>query len=187
MMMTAEARDFTREPYVTRTSPTAVRVERLLPGPVERVWSYLTDPAKRAKWFAGGAMELRPQGALTLEFHHSDLSGGQPKPDASPHDKDPVVNGVIVECVPPHRLTFNWQADGQGSETTFALAPEGTSTRLTVTHHRLSGRPQMLNVSCGWDVHLGILLDILSDREHRLFWPENAAVKAVYEARLMGE
>jgi len=30
-----------------------------LPGPIERVWEYLTDPDKRARWFAGGPMEPR--------------------------------------------------------------------------------------------------------------------------------
>ena len=36
-----------------------VRFERLLPGPVERVWSYLTDSEKRGQWLASGPFELR--------------------------------------------------------------------------------------------------------------------------------
>src|SRR5690606_39019955 len=31
-----------------------VRFRRVLPGPIERVWAYLTEADKRAKWFAGG-------------------------------------------------------------------------------------------------------------------------------------
>jgi uncharacterized protein YndB with AHSA1/START domain len=187
MTTTAEARDFTREPYVTRTGPTAVRVERLLPGPVERVWSYLTDSEKRAKWFASVPMGLQSGGTLALTFHHRDLSAGMPNPNGNPHAADPVVNGIITRCDPPHLLTFNWQADGQGSETTFTLTPEGADTRLVVVHQRLSGRPQMLNISCGWDVHLGILLDILSDRAPRLFWPEEKRIRPVYDAHLPEE
>ena len=45
-----------REPsqYAKRVSKDAVRFERLLPGPIERVWSYLTDSEKRGKWLASG-------------------------------------------------------------------------------------------------------------------------------------
>ena len=31
-----------------------VRFERLLPGPIERVWAYLTESEKRRKWLASG-------------------------------------------------------------------------------------------------------------------------------------
>ena len=37
----------------------AVRFERLLPGPVERVWSYLTQSEKRGTWLASGQIEPR--------------------------------------------------------------------------------------------------------------------------------
>ena len=40
------------------TGPAEVRLVRTLPGPIERVWEYLTDPEKRSRWFAGGPMEL---------------------------------------------------------------------------------------------------------------------------------
>ena len=33
-----------------------VRFERLLPGPIERVWAYLTESDKRSLWLASGAM-----------------------------------------------------------------------------------------------------------------------------------
>ena len=45
--------------YGVVTEPRTIRMERLLPGPIERVWDYLTDSAKRGKWFAAGKMELR--------------------------------------------------------------------------------------------------------------------------------
>ena len=34
--------------YGVVTAPDTVKIERMLPGPIERVWAYLTDPAKRA-------------------------------------------------------------------------------------------------------------------------------------------
>ena len=48
--------------YGVRTAPDTVRIERLLPGPIERVWQYLTDPQLRAQWFAGGELEPRTGG-----------------------------------------------------------------------------------------------------------------------------
>lgn len=35
------------EPYATLPAPATVRIERVLPGPVERVWAYLTESEKR--------------------------------------------------------------------------------------------------------------------------------------------
>jgi len=43
----------------TTTEKATVRLERLLPGPIERVWAYLTEADKRATWFAGGMFDLR--------------------------------------------------------------------------------------------------------------------------------
>ena len=61
--------------YATVTAADTVRLERVLPGPIERVWAYLTEPEKRAKWFAGGPMELRVGGRVEFKFRHADLSG----------------------------------------------------------------------------------------------------------------
>ena len=47
------------EDYGTVLSPTEVRFQRLLPGPIETVWAFLTDSKKRGEWFASGPMEPR--------------------------------------------------------------------------------------------------------------------------------
>ena len=38
--------------YGVLTEPTTLTIQRLLPGPVERIWSYLTDSELRRKWLA---------------------------------------------------------------------------------------------------------------------------------------
>ena len=48
----------------TSTEPGTVRLERLLPGPIERVWAYLTESDKRATWFAAGTFDLLHPGHL---------------------------------------------------------------------------------------------------------------------------
>lgn len=48
----------TLEAYGRLTAPDTLQIERLLPGPIERVWSYLTESEKRRKWLASGDMPL---------------------------------------------------------------------------------------------------------------------------------
>ena len=43
--------------YGVATAPNEVRFERSLPGPVERVWAYLTEADKRRQWLAGGKVD----------------------------------------------------------------------------------------------------------------------------------
>jgi uncharacterized protein YndB with AHSA1/START domain len=43
------------------TEAGAIRFERLLPGPIERVWAYITDSSKRATWLAEGADGAAPR------------------------------------------------------------------------------------------------------------------------------
>ena len=50
--------------YPEVISPTEIRFERLLPGPIETVWSYLTESGKRGEWLASGPMELRVGGKV---------------------------------------------------------------------------------------------------------------------------
>ena len=55
-------------------NPETVRFVRLLPGPVDRVWSYLVNPDKRAKWLCGGSTELHVGGKIQLHFANERLS-----------------------------------------------------------------------------------------------------------------
>jgi uncharacterized protein YndB with AHSA1/START domain len=173
------------EPYAMKLDMDTVRIERILPGSIERVWSYLTDSDKRARWLASGPMELREGGAVSLTWRNADLSGGRTNPNStcSPDGVDHVIQGVITRCDPPHLLAFNWSADGSGSEATFELSQQGPDTELVITHRRLSGRKQLLSVSAGWHTHIGILIDILSASEPRMFWPEHARLEKVYDER----
>ena len=55
-----------------------VRFERLLPGPIERVWAYLVESEKRAKWLCSGETETAVGGHVDLVFRNETLS---PAPD----------------------------------------------------------------------------------------------------------
>ena len=51
-----------------------LRIERLLPGPIENVWSYITDKDKCAKWLASFKSEQKVGCSISLGFDHDSLS-----------------------------------------------------------------------------------------------------------------
>src|SRR5258705_13541117 len=89
--------------YGTVTGPGTVRLERLLPGPIERVWAYLTESEKRGKWFASGPMELKPGGRVELHFKHTELSPEiEPTPERlKKYDVGDTSFGRVVRAEPP--------------------------------------------------------------------------------------
>lgn len=176
--------------YGLLISHDTIRFERLLPGPIERVWAYLTDPDKRALWLAGGPMELAPGGAIELNFRNAELSESD---DRAPekyraHENSGRVVGAITECEPPTLLAYTWgDADGESvedaSEVRFELKPQSEHVLLVLTHRRLCA-DAMTSVAGGWHTHLGILDDRLREREPRTFWRTHTALEADYVVRL---
>lgn len=175
--------------YGVATAPDTVRFERLLRGPIDRVWAYLTDPEKRAQWLAAGPMELRVGGRVSLVFRHGELS---PTPEVVPERyrsfDGAVVEGRVTRCEPPHVLGYTWgEAEGVDSEVTFELADQGDRVHLVLTHRRLAGRAAMLSVAGGWHTHLDILADRLAGRAPAPFWATHERWEADYATRLRGE
>jgi len=166
-----------------------VRFERVLPGPIERVWAYLTDPEKRGKWLASGPMELRVGGAVELRFRHADLSPHQEKtPERyKSYENGTSLRGRITRCDPPRLLSYTWGEGTDDSEVTFELTPQGGDVRLVLMHRRLSGRAATVNVAGGWHTHLAVLVDHLSGREPRPFWSTHARIEGEYERRLAAD
>jgi len=98
----------------------AIRFERVLPGPIDRVWAYLTDPDKRGKWLASGPMDLRPGGAIELRFRHADLSpAAEPIPERFKNMENGVTShGHVTRCEPPRLLGMTWnEAPGKAPKT----------------------------------------------------------------------
>lgn len=168
--------------------PGTLRIQRLLPGPIERVWAYLTESDKRAIWLAAGAMKLENGAPLELEFRNSDLAGEHEPPPAKYKQHGGCVSnrGHITCLFPPRLLSFTWAEQDQGrpSEVTFELTEQGSAVLLTVTHRRLANRDEMLSVAGGWHTHLDILLDRLHDRAPQPFWSTHARLEEEYRARL---
>lgn len=174
------------EKYGVVTEPGTVRIERLLPGPIERVWAYITDSEKRGKWFASGPMELKPGGQLEFVFRNSELSPhAEPTPEKFKQYEGYKSLGLVTRCEPPRILSFTWErVEGDKSEVTFELTSRGKEVLLVLTHRRLATRTDMLSVSGGWHSHLAILIDILNDREPRPFWSMYTKLEPEYEKRI---
>lgn len=172
-----------------RTGPGEITFNRLLPGPIDRVWTYLVDPAKRALWLAGGPMEPLVGGAVTLSFKHADLA----TPDDPPPEKyremaagDCSFSGHITRWEPPHALAYTWQeSGGSNSEVTFELHPEEEKVRLVLTHRRLSDQlDEMGSVAGGWHTHLAILIAQLAGEPGPSFWSTHTKLEEHYRRAL---
>jgi uncharacterized protein YndB with AHSA1/START domain len=159
-----------------------VRLQRLLPGPVERVWVFLVESEKRRTWFAGGEMDLRVGGSVELFLFHANLgSVAEPTPEkfrAVEHGL--MTHGRIVAVEAPRLLTFLWGEGDEESEVSFELAPQGEDVLLTLTHRRLRNREEMRDVSIGWHSHLRVLAARLHDRDPGPFWSQHAQIEALY-------
>ncbi len=171
--------------YGESTAKDTVRIERLLPGPIERVWAYLTDSEKRGTWLASGEMELRVGGKVHLHFLHSSLTSHQ-EPTPEKMECGAGFDGTVTQCDPPRLLAYTWGGDTSGdtSEVKFELTPQGEKVLLVITHTRLRDRDGKTLVASGWHTHLGILEDNLAGQTPRPFWSTFERVEAEYKRRL---
>ena len=173
----------TLDAYGALIEPAALKLERLLPGPIERVWDYLTDSEKRARWFAGGPIELRPGGQVTLNFRHKNLVPDETPPEEyqKHHDPGSSMTGIVTRCEPPRLLAFTFGGDGE-SEARFELTPQGKDVLLVLTHRAWGGDlPFMADFGAGWHAHVAHLIALLEGAPRPPFWPLHTQLKAYYE------
>jgi uncharacterized protein YndB with AHSA1/START domain len=173
--------------YGTLVDPQTVRFERLLPGPIERVWEYLTDSEKRGTWLGAGAMDLRVGGKLVIVFDNNNVG---PRPSEPPERYKQYAgvfesNHIVTAYDPPHRLAFTWDDDMNpaGSEVVFELKEEGKNVRLVLTHRRIADGNAAVNFSGGWHTHLAMLLEQLEGNPKTPFWTAFDGVEDEYRRR----
>jgi uncharacterized protein YndB with AHSA1/START domain len=167
--------------YAALASPDTVRLQRVLPGPIERVWRHLTDSDLRRQWLASGDMQPEVGTPFELVWHNDELTdppGNKPEGFGEEHR----MQSTITVFEPPRRLAFTWSGSGDVS---FDLEPQGDKVLLTVTHRQLRDRSTMLMVGAGWHMHLDVLVDRLSDRKPATpFWDGWQRLRGEYERRL---
>lgn len=172
--------------YGELIAPDTVRFERVLPGPIERVWQYLTESDKRATWLAAGEAEQRAGGKIELHFHNAALSE---QPDIEPPEKYRDLPermsfaGEVRRCEPPHTLVHTWVDGEDYSEVTFELTEQGSDVRLVLTHRRLK-ESELIGVCGGWHTHLDILGEVLNEQPVQPFWKRHSGLETEYEQRV---
>ena len=125
--------------FARRIDAHTVVFERILPGPIERIWDYLWDGKKRGEWFASGPMPTRVGEPFEMRFKHSELSPHTAEPPERMREMDRNGHGsanVLLAYEPPRRLAFTFGAEKDPmrvSEVEFRLRPEGDKVRLSAT------------------------------------------------------
>ena len=132
--------------YGVLTEATTLKIQRLLPGPIERIWSYLTDSEMRRKWLAAGEMQMKAGSSFEFIWRNDELSDPPGKrPDG--FDEEHRMQGRITELDPPRRISFTWRDSGDVS---IELEEKGNDVLLTLIHRRLPNRNTMMMVGAGW-------------------------------------
>ncbi|MDI7860885.1 SRPBCC family protein [Rhizobiaceae bacterium n13] len=173
--------------FAVATTKDSVRIERLLPGPIERVWSYLTEQEKRRRWMAAGVVEMQEGGVVCHVFDNSRLTSRDDHPPAKYAALDGPVksHGIVTACEAPRLLAYTFSEEsGEPSEVRFDLSESGSQVLLVVTHTRIPNRAAMLSFTAGWHTHLDILRDRLEGREPELFWPKHTRLEEEYGSRI---
>lgn len=169
-----------RDDYGVLTEPATLTIQRVLPGPIDRVWAYLTQSDLRRQWLAAGEMEMTQGANFELVWRNDDLTDPPGKrPDGM--DGKHQMECTITELDPPHKLAFTW---GRSGGVSFELSEQGRHVVLTVTHHRLPDPEMLLRVSAGWHMHLDVLVARVSGAKPEPFWDGWARLREEYTRRL---
>ena len=159
--------------FATRLDESTVQFVRVLPGPIERVWSYLADNSKRREWLGSAVLPMQVGERFSLDIKHSDYWPGAVSADqrAMMVKAEHQLTHTLLVLEPPFRLAYTFQPEGwEETVVEFHLAPEGMDrVRLTLTHTRVGSRQHAVDVSHGWHGHLDILQHKLEGRALPLF------------------
>ena len=164
-----------------------VKFERVLPGPIERVWGFLTESDKRAQWLCGGDVETAVDGRVDMHFHNKSLSSDDDIPRPEKYRDMPEkmsFAGKVTRCEPPRILEHTWEFGEELSEVCFSLEEEGDKVRLILIHRRLESTDTVLDVSGGWHTHLNVLVDVLAGQKLRPFYKMQQQHESEYRQRL---
>jgi uncharacterized protein YndB with AHSA1/START domain len=138
-------------------SANAVRVERLLPAPIDEVYAAWTDPEQMAPWLA-------PTGHAEVEV---DVRvGGQFRVTMIDGDFRLLHTGEYLVVEPPRRLSFTWRSPYTGpdaSQVDVILTARGSATLLVLLHDRLPNETRSSHEG-GWATILDRLTSSLERR-----------------------
>lgn len=109
----------------------ALRFERMLAYPVERVWRAISEPRELERWFPAAA-DWTPATGETFEAYGA--------------------TGEVTEVDPPHRLAWTFG----GERYSFELAAQKGGCQLVFTHV-FDDRALAAQTAAGWETYLSRL------------------------------
>lgn len=168
---------------VTRPQSGVLRLERILPGPLERVWVYLVEADKRAQWFSSGTTMSGVDQTATLHFQHSNITD-EPTPERWKEMDDGGFKSevTVLRFEPPKLLAYTWPESKGMSEVTFELSPVGGDTKLVLTHRRIGSTANEVSFASGWQSHLDALIQVLNGDKPTGFWANVLKLERDYKA-----
>lgn len=166
--------------YGQKIEPATLKIERVLPGPIERVWDYLTRSDLRRQWLASGDMPSKAGTEFEMTWRNDELTTPSGKRPDGFSDQHTAVC-TILAYEPPHTLSYTF---GKAGEVTFTLEPQGNEVLLTLVHRRMPDRNIMFMVGPGWHAHLDVLTAKMRGLKTGPFWESWLLLKSEYEKRL---
>lgn len=158
---------------VERIAPDAIRLERLLDAPAEKVWRYLTETPLRQQWFMGGT-DARADCEFELLNDHDNLSDEDvPYPESYAPYKGQAWSERVLRFDPPRLLETTFQG-GKNGVVTYELHADGERTRLVLTHRGIESGTGAQDFGSGWNSHLTVLQERVAGRGVRNFWALHA-------------
>lgn len=164
-----------------------VRFERMVPGPIERVWSFLTESDKRARWLCSGDVASAVGGVVDMHFHNQSLSGDNdiPRPEKYQGRPEKIsFVGTVTRFEPPYILEHTWEFGEESSEVCYELSEQGDKVKLVLIHRKLESADTVRDVSGGWHTHLNVLVDVLDGVKARPFYKMQTQYESEYAERL---
>lgn len=121
------------------------KLERIFNHEQNAVWRMLTEPQKLAQWLTPGSIELRPAGAVHIDFA----------------DSGRLIESTVLEFDPPNLLTYSWSSGNEPERPLrWQLDVVEVGTRLLLTL-RLPATEDIAKACAGFDAHLEMLATML--------------------------
>jgi uncharacterized protein YndB with AHSA1/START domain/tRNA A-37 threonylcarbamoyl transferase component Bud32 len=136
---------------MSRTPESTIRLEQMVPAPIERVFAAWVTPASMANWYA-------PSDEFTTPIAEVDFRvGGKYRvamkaPDRpEPH----IVSGQYCTIDYPRSLSFTWawdapQPDVHETQVTLEFHEQGDATNVVLLHERFRDEGQRQSHATGW-------------------------------------
>ncbi|GAA5174098.1 hypothetical protein GCM10023321_77220 [Pseudonocardia eucalypti] len=138
---------------------TAIRIERRLGHPPEKVWRALTEPSHLNQWFP---FDVEPELVVGGAVRFAEKGEGQ------------TLSGKITELDPPRVIAYTWEEDHLRWE----VRPSDGGSLLVLTH-TVADHYGSASFATGWHACIDGMLDVLAGRP--VADPDRAAMDAGHE------